>query len=166
MAMWVIGVDGVAPCQRRWPGGQKITSPARISSIGPSSHCVHPQPAVTTRIWPSGCECQAVRAPGSKVTLAQAVRAGAGAVNSGSMRTEPVNHSAGPCIDGWEPLRLICMDGLLLETDRPLVWGPRRQVISRPIAHAPMIRAHQSIRGAWHGPAELQRSTRLRIGGA
>ena len=34
--------------------------------------------------------CQAVRAPGSKVTLAPATRAGAGALNSGSRRTRPV----------------------------------------------------------------------------
>src|SRR4030081_1950244 len=34
------------------------------------SHCVHPQPEVTIKVWPSGCVCQALRAPGSNVTLA------------------------------------------------------------------------------------------------
>src|SRR4249919_2345715 len=112
--MCVIDVAGVAPCQCRCPGGHQITSPAWISSTGPPSHCVHPQPAVTTRIWPSGCMCHAERAPGSNVTLAHATRAGSGAVNSGSMRTDPVNHSAGPCTEGCEPLRFSCM-GFLLE---------------------------------------------------
>jgi len=50
---------------------------------------------------------------GSKVTLAQATRAGSGAVNSGSMRTVPVNHSAGPLVEACVPLRLICMMVLL-----------------------------------------------------
>ena len=39
----------------------------------------------------------AVRAPGSKVTALPAARAGACAANNGSIRTVPVNHSAGPC---------------------------------------------------------------------
>src|ERR1700677_4345018 len=59
------------------------------------------------RVCPSGCVCHAVRAPGSNVTLAPATRAGAGAGNSGSMRTVPVNQSAGPLLEGCEPLRLI-----------------------------------------------------------
>ena len=53
--------------------------------------------------------CHAVRAPGSNVTLAPAARAGAGAWNSGSMRTVPVNQSAGPLPDGCEPLLLMSM---------------------------------------------------------
>jgi hypothetical protein len=58
-------------------------------------------------VCPSGCVCQAVRAPGSNVTLAPLTRAGSGALNSGSMRTVPVNHSAGPLPDGCVPFRLI-----------------------------------------------------------
>jgi hypothetical protein len=58
-------------------------------------------------VCPSGCVCQAVRAPGSNVTLAPLARAGSGALNSGSMRTVPVNHSAGPFPDGCVPFRLI-----------------------------------------------------------
>jgi hypothetical protein len=65
--------------------------------------------AVTIRVCPSGCVCHAVRAPGSNVTLAPLTRAGSGALNSGSMRTVPVNHSAGPLPEGWVPFRLISM---------------------------------------------------------
>ena len=58
---------------------------------------LHPAgPEVTISVWPSGCVCQAVRAPGSKVTCAPTARAGSGAVKSGSTRTVPVNQSAGP----------------------------------------------------------------------
>jgi hypothetical protein len=49
----------------------------------------------------------AVRAPGSKVTLAPRVRAGSGAWNRGSMRTVPVKYSSGPFPEGCEPLRLM-----------------------------------------------------------
>src|SRR5438309_2185691 len=58
---------------------------------------------VISRDGPGGGVCQAVRAPGSNVTLAPAARAGAWAPNSGSMRTMPVNQSAGPLADGCEP---------------------------------------------------------------
>src|SRR5439155_3300825 len=107
MAMCVMAVVGAAPCQCFSPGGNQTTSPGRISSIGPPSCCARPTPAVTISVWPSGCVCQAVRAPGSNVTLAPATRAGAGAWNRGSMRTVPVNQSAGPLLDGCEPIRLI-----------------------------------------------------------
>jgi hypothetical protein len=65
--------------------------------------------------------CQAVRAPGSNVTLAPLTRAGSGALNSGSMRTVPVNHSAGPLPDGYVPFRLISIALVL----RSLVSYPR-----------------------------------------
>src|SRR5207253_6708918 len=54
IAMWVIAVVGVAPCQCLCFGGHQITSPGRISTIGPPSHWVHPQPAATINVWPSG----------------------------------------------------------------------------------------------------------------
>src|SRR3954463_7924272 len=120
MAMCVIAVVGVAPCQCFSPGGNQTTSPGRISSTGPSSRWTHPQPNVTIKVWPSGCVCQAVRAPGSNVTLAPPTRAGLGAWNSGSMRTVPETQSAGPLPDGWEPLRLISM-ALLLVVSKPHV---------------------------------------------
>ena len=80
MAIWVMAVVGAAPCQCFSPGGNQTTSPGRISSIGPPSRCTRPKPAVTISVWPSGWVCQAVRAPGSKVTLAPPTRAGSGAL--------------------------------------------------------------------------------------
>ena len=90
MAMWVIAVLAVAPCQCFSPGGNQITSPGRMSSTGPPQCWAQPLPAVTISVWPSGWVCQAVRAPGSKVTLAPTARAGAGASNRRSIRTVPV----------------------------------------------------------------------------
>src|SRR5208283_1726406 len=107
MEMWVMAVVGVAPCQCFSPGGNQITSPGRISLIGPPQRCTRPQPAVTIRVCPSGCVCHAVRAPGSKVTLAPTTRAGSGASNSISARTVPVNQSAGPFAEGCVPILLI-----------------------------------------------------------
>jgi hypothetical protein len=104
MAMCVIAVVGAAPCQCFSPGSNQITSPGRISSIGPPQRCTRPQPAVTIKVWPSGWLCQAVRAPGSNVTLAQTTRAGSDASNRGSMRTLPVKYSAGPLPEGYKPL--------------------------------------------------------------
>src|SRR5208283_2229252 len=95
------------------PGENQITSPGRISSTGPPQRCAQPQPAVTTRVCPSGWVCQAVRAAGSKVTLAPKTRAGEGALKSGSTRTAPVKYSAGPLPEGCEPLRLISIWRLL-----------------------------------------------------
>src|SRR2546430_3287766 len=51
--MCVIAVVGVAPCQCFSPGGNQITSPGRISSIGPLQRWARPQPAVTISIWRS-----------------------------------------------------------------------------------------------------------------
>jgi len=72
-----------------------------------TSVCTRPKPALTRRVCPGGCVCQAVRAPGSKVTLAPLTRAGFVRSNSGSIRTVQVNQSFGPFADGWEPLFLI-----------------------------------------------------------
>src|SRR5882724_1469276 len=107
MAIWVIAVVGAAPCQCFSPRGNQITSPGRISSTGPPQRCAQPHPAVTINVCPSGCVCHAVRAPGSNVTLAPPTRAGSGASNSGSIRTVPVNQSAGPLPEGREPTLLI-----------------------------------------------------------
>src|SRR5437763_431682 len=107
MAMCVMAVVGVAPCQCFSPGGNQTTSPGRMSSIGAPQRWTLPLPAVTIRVWPSGWVCHAVRAPGSKVTLAPTARAGSGASNRGSMRTVPVKYSAGPLLEGCEPLLLM-----------------------------------------------------------
>src|SRR6266436_7202727 len=103
MAICVIALVGIAPCQCFSLGGNQTTSPGRISSTGPPSRCAHPRPDMTINVWPSGCVCQAVRAPGSNVTLAPRTRAGSGGSNSGSMRTVPVNQSAGPLVELCEP---------------------------------------------------------------
>src|SRR6266404_8636385 len=109
MAIWVMAVLAVAPCQCFSFGGHQTTSPGRISIFGPPSLCTHPHPNVTINVCPSGWVCHAVRAPGSNVTLAPRTRAGSGASNSGSMRTLPVNQSAGPFVDSCEPFRFISM---------------------------------------------------------
>ena len=107
MAMWLIAVSGAAPCQCFSPGGNQTMSPARISSIGPPSRCTRPQPKVTISVCPSGCVCHAVRAPGSKVTVAPLTRAGAVVLNGASSRTVPVNYSAEPFAEACEPVGLI-----------------------------------------------------------
>src|SRR5919199_2547871 len=107
MAIWVMAVVAVAPCQCFSLAGIQTTSPGRISSTGPFQCCTSPQPAVTIKIWPSGWVCHAVREPGSNVTLAPTVRAGSFAWKSGSIRTLPVKYSIDPLVEGCEPLRLI-----------------------------------------------------------
>src|SRR6516164_6752671 len=107
IAIWLMPVVAVPPCQCFSRGGQTTTSPARISRLGPPPHCTQPQPAVTINLWPSGWVCHAVRAPGSNVTNPAETRDGSVAGNSGSIRTLPVKCSAGPLAEGCEPLCLI-----------------------------------------------------------
>src|SRR5213080_3943766 len=109
MAMCVMAVVAAAPCQCFSPGGIQITSPGRISSIGPPQRCARPQPAVTISVWPSGCVCHAVRAPGSNVTRPPDVRDGGLALKSGSIRTEPVKFSVGPRREDCESLLVMVM---------------------------------------------------------
>src|SRR5438552_13355847 len=127
MAICVIAVVGAAPCQCFSPGSNQTTSPGRISSIGPPQRCAQPRPDVTINVWPNGCVCYAVRAPGSNVTLAQATRAGSGAWNRGSIRTVPVNQSAGPLFEGCDPDLLISISQLL-HFDRGKSQEKRRQI--------------------------------------
>src|SRR5262252_5644792 len=122
MATCVIAVVGVAPCQCFSLGANQTTSPGRISSIGPPSRCAHPRPEVTINVWPNGCVCQAVRAPGSKVTLAPRTCAGSGGSNNGSIRTLPVNQSAGPLVELCEPTLLISMRSYQLPTVNDQLW--------------------------------------------
>src|SRR3712207_507804 len=113
MAICVMAVVVVAPCQCFSPGSNQTTSPGLISSIGPPQRWARPQPAVTIRVCPSGWVCHAVRAPGPNVTLAPRARAGSCASNRGSIRTVPVNHSAGPLPEGCEPFLFISIVELL-----------------------------------------------------
>jgi hypothetical protein len=69
--------------------------------------------AITTSVWPRGWVCQAVRAPGSNVIDALLARAGSVRSKRGSIRTLPVNQSAGPFPDGRVPMREISMCVLL-----------------------------------------------------
>ena len=60
---------GAAPCQCSSPGSKNTRSPGRITSIGPPRRWQRPTPSITQIVWPFGCVCQAVRAPGVKWTL-------------------------------------------------------------------------------------------------
>ncbi|EAQ12049.1 hypothetical protein RB2654_01065 [Rhodobacterales bacterium HTCC2654] len=102
-------MSGPAPCQCFSPASKRTTSPGRMISTGPPARWARPTPCVTTMVWPAGWVCHAVRAPGSKVTSVPPARPGSSAVKSGSMRTRPVNQSAGPMRDGVSPARVIFM---------------------------------------------------------
>src|SRR6266853_1530238 len=123
MAICVIAVVGVAPCQCFSPGANQTTSPGRISSTGPPSRCAQPSPEVTINVWPNGCVCHVVCAPGSNVTLAPRTRAGSGASNNGSIRTVPVKYSAGPLAEGCVPFLLNSM--MNLQVIAILLWSSR-----------------------------------------
>src|SRR3981081_2884130 len=85
-----------------------------------------PTPSVTKIVWPLGCVCHAVRAPGVKWTLLAVNRDPPIAAATVSMYTSPVNHSFGP----FEVLRLflvMCMALLLRrlpELHQGLRWRP------------------------------------------
>src|SRR5260370_11940883 len=62
---------------------------------------------MTYSVWPKGGECQLVRAPGSKETRVEAIRAGAAVAMIGSCQTVPVKYSFGARRVGLEPARWI-----------------------------------------------------------
>src|SRR5215213_8401409 len=64
-------------------------------------------------VWPSGCMCHAVRAPGVKWTLLAFRREVPDGVATGSIKTVLVNHSLGPAAVLTLPLLVICMVVLL-----------------------------------------------------
>src|SRR3977135_655028 len=68
---------------------------------------------MTYSVWPKGCECHAVRAPGSKETRVETICAGASAAMIGSCQTVPVNYSLGARRVGREPAGWISMKNLL-----------------------------------------------------
>jgi hypothetical protein len=121
-----------------------------------------------------------VRAPGSNVTLALVTRAGSGACNSGSMRTEPVKYSVGPLRDGCEPFRVISIV-VFLRTSLRSSWSPfpgisdfrgaeteRPQPPWKQSARNPetkLTRWNAPIRGYLAPPQEISAVRRL-IGGA
>jgi hypothetical protein len=59
-------------------------------------------------VWPLGCECQTVRAPGVKWTLLALRRDWFDGVATASMKTLPVNQSPGPALVSTAFL-VICM---------------------------------------------------------
>ena len=75
--------------------------------MGAPHSCTRPTPAVTIRICPAGCECHAVRAPGSNVTDPPLARAGLIAWKSISTRAVPVKFSAGAGLMGRVPARVM-----------------------------------------------------------
>src|ERR1700736_4677609 len=105
--MWIMPLVGEPPCQCFSPGGIQTTSPALISRIGPPLLWTRPTPEITYSVWPSGCECQFVRAPGSKDTRFETIRAGTSAAMIGSCQTVPVKYSLGARRVGREPARWI-----------------------------------------------------------
>ena len=67
--MCVMNRFGAAPCQCSSPGSKKTRSPGLIDSTGPPRRWHRPEPSSTQIVWPFGCVCPAVRAPGVKWTL-------------------------------------------------------------------------------------------------
>src|SRR5712691_5010732 len=117
--MWIIPLVGEPPCQCFSPGGIQTTSPALISRIGPPLLWTRPTPEITYSVWPSGCECQFVRAPGSKDTRFETIRAGTSAAMIGSCQTVPVKYSLGASRVGREPARWMFIVFLLFEQEIP-----------------------------------------------
>src|SRR3712207_3048250 len=109
IAMWLIALVAVAPCQCFTPGGVQITSPGLISRFWPPSSCTHPVPDVTIRTWPPGWVCHAERAPGSNVTSPPVEDVLSLAAYSGSTMTDPVKYCAAPFAEGREPFGEICV---------------------------------------------------------
>src|SRR5260370_25821822 len=68
--------SGEAPCQCRSSAGVYMTSPARISAMSPLRDWTSPLPSVTYRVWPTACECHAVRAEGVNRTVLTRTREG------------------------------------------------------------------------------------------
>src|SRR3954454_18539278 len=66
---------------------------------------MRPTPVRQYSVWPTGCACQAVRAPGVKVTTEPPRRDGELAVITGSWNTTPVKVSAAPRLVVRSPAR-------------------------------------------------------------
>src|SRR6266436_291031 len=118
--MWIMPLVGEPPCQCFSPGGIQTTSPALISRIGPPLLWTRPTPEITYSVWPSGCVCQFVRAPGSKDTRFEAIRAGAAVAMIGSCQTVPVKYSFGARRVGREPAKWISIVSSLVTDALPL----------------------------------------------
>ena len=103
IAIWDIEFVGVAPCQCSSSGGIHTVSPTFIilgcSFLNPT----RPVPLIICSVWPRGCVCHAVRAPGSNETFNAWTLAGYSASIIGYCHTVPVNHSEEDFLVGFEP---------------------------------------------------------------
>jgi hypothetical protein len=77
-----------------------------------------PTPSVTQIVWPFGCVCQCVRAPGVKWTLLALTREAPAGAATASTYTDPVNQSVEPAAASTLFL-VICMPFLLVECGGP-----------------------------------------------
>ena len=68
--------------------------------MAPARGWCRPRPSVTSSVWLTVCEYQAVRAPGVNRTALILTRDGSVDCATGSRYTSPVNHSAGPFCGG------------------------------------------------------------------
>jgi len=115
MAMCVMAVVAVAPCQCFSPGGIQITSPGRISSIVPPHAARGRRPPSRLGL------AQRMRVPGGpSAGLKRDTGTGHACWIGGREKRVytycAVNHSAGPLPEGREPLLLMSM--------WPIVAGP------------------------------------------
>src|SRR5256885_8512821 len=99
-----------------------------MTSIGPPRRCARPTPSMTKMVWPFGCVCHAVRAPGVKWTLLAFRREASDGAATESMYTAPVNQSLGPGLVSTL-FRVICIVAPLLGED---TLG-RRRARRRPL---------------------------------
>src|SRR5581483_11405278 len=124
MAMWLMRLVAVAPCQCFTAGGIQTTSPGLISRRSPCHSCTQPTPEVTISVWPAGWVCQAVRAQGSNVTRPPVAWVCSVASKRGSITTEPVKLGVAPLAEGRELFGVTSMaDPLLMGTPVCWVWA-------------------------------------------
>src|SRR4051794_9393584 len=81
-------------------------------------------PSVTYKVWPFGCVCHAVRAPGVKRTCAQPMHDCSSGLRIVSMKTVPVNQASGP--------RAVCPPLLVKSTGPPLAIADFDECLDRP----------------------------------
>ena len=110
MAMCAMLLLAVAPCQCSSPGGIQTVSQAFMTFGRSFLSPTRPTPLTTCNVYPNGCVCHAVRAPGSNATFNARTLAGSGALTIGSCHTVPVNQSDDACLVGRDPAFMIFID--------------------------------------------------------
>ena len=99
-----------------------------MTSTGPPRRWQRPTPSRTQIVWPFGCVCHAVRAPGVKCTQLALTRDVPDGAAIASMWTAPVNQSLGPGC-GLAVFLVICMDASWSATGRVRSGGAMQQRI-------------------------------------